>query len=202
MPKKHKKMGSIPQKYGYCIDCADRKRKLVISSRCIYHYKRYRAKISIEKRKKREQIPAKTSDILHLRTRNQWYRDRGFELTGACAACGGPTCKGHPKFEKFSVAHIFPKAIFPSVELHNLNYIELCFWDNNCHGNYDNQGIETIVDTPAWPIMVKRFHVFEHLLSDEEKSKKFYKKFKKFADAHRDGIPEEIEDKEGSAGRV
>jgi hypothetical protein len=178
----------INAKIGYCLDCPEASpMKPLIAKRCQFHYKIFRSKVNSEKRiAKHPIICANKVSAYRFVSRAKWFKERANDLTGVCAACGSRSCKDDPKYEKFSIAHIFPKAYFPSVELHKDNFIELCFWDLNCHGQYDNQGIETIVGTPAWLIMVKRFHAFEHLLTDEEKTRKFYKKFKQLADENRD----------------
>lgn len=70
---------------------------------------------------------------------NRWFNERRKEMTGFCANCGGKSCKNDDKYFKFSIAHILPKAYFGSVKTHADNWIELCFWGQSCHTNYDNK---------------------------------------------------------------
>lgn len=67
-----------------------------------------------------------------------WFEDRRKEMTGRCLHCGGISCKDNDKYFKFSIAHILPKRLFASVATHPLNWVELCFWSNSCHTNFDN----------------------------------------------------------------
>lgn len=71
---------------------------------------------------------------------DEWFIERRKELTGKCAHCGGQSCKHDNMYFKHSIAHILPKrpGMFPSIQTHPDNFIELCFWGNNCHGNYDS----------------------------------------------------------------
>lgn len=71
----------------------------------------------------------------------QWFEDRHKEMKGVCQHCGGKTQKGKENY-KNSIAHIFPKAYFKSIATHPLNSIELCFYNNSCHTNYDNNMLD------------------------------------------------------------
>lgn len=86
----------------------------------------------------------------------RWFEDRRKELTGRCAHCGGRSCKDSDQYWKFSVAHILPKNIFKSVATHPLNYIELCFFNNSCHTNFDNKTLD-IMDLNCFDTVIKRF---------------------------------------------
>jgi len=104
----------------------------------------------------------------------QWFKARRKELTGTCqCGCGKPSQKKDDTFFRGSCCHIFPKAIFESVMYHPLNCVERAMF-GGCHHNLDNQGIE------RWPAMAdfddikERFHVLAPLLTDGERSNKFY----------------------------
>jgi len=73
----------------------------------------------------------------------QWFNDRHKEMKGACKNCGSKTQKGQPNY-KNSVAHILPKAYFPSIATHPDNFIELCFYSQSCHTNMDNKTLDLI----------------------------------------------------------
>lgn len=91
-------------------------------------------------------------------TLDQWFLERRKEMTGKCAHCGGST----PKFDDFSykasIAHILPKrpGIFPSVMTHVDNWIELCSWGNNCHGNFD-AGMLNLMDLNCFDEVIEKF---------------------------------------------
>ena len=86
----------------------------------------------------------------------RWFIERRKELIGFCAHCGAKSCKDSDQYFKFSIAHILPKAIFKSVATHPLNYIELCFWNNSCHTNYDNKTLD-IMDLNCFDTVIQRF---------------------------------------------
>src|ERR1700761_316449 len=86
----------------------------------------------------------------------RWFEDRRKELTGVCAHCGGRSCKDSDQYWKFSIAHILPKNIFHSVKTHPLNYIELCFFNNSCHTNFDNKTLD-VMDLNCFDTVIERF---------------------------------------------
>jgi|SRR5580693_4469369 hypothetical protein len=86
----------------------------------------------------------------------RWFEDRRKELTGICAHCGGRSCKDSDQYWKFSIAHILPKAIFKSVATYPLNFIELCFFNNSCHTNFDNKTLD-IMDLNCFDTVIQRF---------------------------------------------
>lgn len=86
----------------------------------------------------------------------RWFEDRRKELTGRCAHCGGRSCKDSDQYWKFSIAHILPKAYFPSVATHKDNFIELCFFNNSCHTRMDDKTLD-ITEMNCWDTIVERF---------------------------------------------
>jgi hypothetical protein len=102
-----------------------------------------------------------------------WFFERGKEMEGTCVNCGGKTCKGDLKYEKFSAAHLLSKAIFPSVATHPLNFAELCFWGNSCHTNFDNLGYENCKEKmpKLWAYLVDRFQKIYPMIAEDERHK-------------------------------
>lgn len=86
----------------------------------------------------------------------RWFEERRKELTGQCAHCGGHSCRDNDQYWKFSIAHILPKNIFKSVATHPLNFIELCFFNNSCHTNYDNKTLD-IMELNCFDLVIQRF---------------------------------------------
>jgi len=65
------------------------------------------------------------------------------KLTGKCLFCGSKTMKDDDEKFHFSIAHLLPKRPvnsggFPSIATNEDNWIELCFWGNNCHHGFDS----------------------------------------------------------------
>lgn len=101
-------------------------------------------------------------------TLNDWFKERAKEMTGICKHCGSPTQKGQKNY-KCSVAHILPKAYFPSVATHPDNWIELCFWGNSCHTNFDHSMID-IMDLNCFDEVIEKFvRIYPSIAKDERK---------------------------------
>lgn len=98
----------------------------------------------------------------------RWFEERRKELTGRCAHCGGRSCKDSDQYWKFSVAHILPKIIFKSVATHPLNYIELCFFNNSCHTNFDNKTLD-IMDLNCFDLVIQRFVAIYPIIATKER---------------------------------
>lgn len=98
----------------------------------------------------------------------RWFLDRRDEMVGYCANCGKPSCKNDDKYYKHSIAHILPKAYFPSVATHPSNWIELCFWGNSCHTNMDNKTLD-LSEMACWDVIVKRFQEIYPSISKNER---------------------------------
>lgn len=86
----------------------------------------------------------------------RWFEDRRKEMKGYCLHCNGNTAKRDDKWYRASVAHILPKRLFKSVATHKSNWIELCMWGNNCHGNYDNNMLD-LIDLNCFDTVIERF---------------------------------------------
>jgi hypothetical protein len=72
---------------------------------------------------------------------DRWFKERHKEMTGRCQNCMGKTEKDGRHY-KCSIAHILPKAYFPSVATHPSNFLELCFYGKSCHTNMDNKMLD------------------------------------------------------------
>lgn len=87
---------------------------------------------------------------------DRWFQARRKEMKGYCIHCGEKTTKHQDQWYKCSIAHILPKNLFKSVKTHPLNWIELCFWKNNCHANYDNHILD-ITELNCYDLVIERF---------------------------------------------
>jgi len=99
---------------------------------------------------------------------DRWYKDRRKELDGHCHHCKGVSCKDSDKYYKFSICHILPKAYFPSVVTHPSNFVELCFWNKNCHGNMDNKMLD-LIEMNCWDEIVTKFCIMYPSIAENEK---------------------------------
>lgn len=87
---------------------------------------------------------------------DRWFQARRKEMGGRCLHCNEKTTMHQDQWYKSSIAHILPKRLFKSVATHPLNWIELCFWKNNCHGNYDNHTLD-IIELNCYDLVIERF---------------------------------------------
>lgn len=102
---------------------------------------------------------------------NRWFHARRLEMTGVCCHCGNATTAYSDQYFKFSICHILPKAYFPSVATHPLNWIELCFWgDNSCHTNMDNKTLD-LTEMNCWDEIVEKFIAIYPSIAQKEKKR-------------------------------
>lgn len=103
----------------------------------------------------------------------RWYLDRRIEMTGICMHCGGETCKWDDLRYKWSLAHILPKDPiygFPSIMTHPANCLELCYWNNSCHTNYDNK-ILLVTQMNCFDIIIERFQEIYPFIAPNERAR-------------------------------
>lgn len=99
---------------------------------------------------------------------DRWFKERRKEMTGKCHHCNGVSCKHDDKYYKFSICHILPKAYFPSIATHPSNFVELCFWNKNCHGNMDNNMLD-LIEMNCWDEIVTKFCIMYPSIAEKEK---------------------------------
>jgi len=126
------------------------------------------------KEKKRYVIPRKSAKRIEQEKEyndcglSDWFAERRKEMTGRCWHCNNKTMKDNDEKYHFSIAHILPKAYFPSIATHPFNFIELCSYGNNCHGNMDNKTLD-IIDMNCWAEIVQRVAIMYPLIAKEER---------------------------------
>jgi len=158
---------TIQQKKLICKDCNDGIEKPIIAGRCQYHYKLYRSKVSLEKRKINylKNTPENLDLQKEIEKLQLWFSDRRKEMIGGCENCGKRSCKDNEKFWKWSIAHVLPKSIFKSVNKSQFNWIELCV---DCHNTYDRDW-ETASKMPVFKLAIEKFNLFKDQIAEEEK---------------------------------
>jgi len=98
----------------------------------------------------------------------RWFKDKRELMTGFCSHCGGKSCKDNSGYYKFSIAHILPKAYFKSVATHPDNWIELCFFGNSCHTNFDQLTLD-ITDLSCFDTVIEKFVRIYPSIAKEER---------------------------------
>lgn len=101
-----------------------------------------------------------------------WFEEHRELMTGICAHCGGPSSAHDDQRYTFSICHILPKRkdMFPSVENHPDNWIELCYWAPSCHDNFDN-GTLDLIDMHCFDTIIERFLKMYPVLTDVERAR-------------------------------
>ncbi len=111
--------------------------------------------------------------------KEKWFKRRRQEMVGTCqCGCGMPSSKYDDKNFRSSVCHIFPQRLFPSIQYHHLNWVERKFWatyeTSACHTNMDNKSMDLWPNFADWDDIKEKYHQLVPLLTDEERSQKFY----------------------------
>lgn len=88
--------------------------------------------------------------------KDRWFKERRKEMGGKCLHCGEKSCKHQDDWYHCSICHILPKGLFKSIATHPLNWIELCFWDKNCHAQFDDFKLD-ITELNCYDLVVERF---------------------------------------------
>lgn len=99
---------------------------------------------------------------------NRWFIERREEMTGRCKHCLGKTEKRNDLTYKCSIAHILPKAYFKSVATHPDNWVELCFYQNSCHTNFDNYTLD-MMELNCFDEVLEKFLRMYPSIAEEEK---------------------------------
>lgn len=99
-------------------------------------------------------------------------------MTGRCAFCNGETEKNNDETFHFSLAHLLGKASFPSVATHPDNVIELCYYGESCHTNFDHGTItwQFLYDSAEWPMIKDKLLKVLPAVAANERSQKLYSK--------------------------
>lgn len=99
----------------------------------------------------------------------RWFEKQRERMTGKCAHCGGKTQKHDPKTFYYSIAHLLPKSLFKSIATHDENWLELCYYGNSCHANYDNHMID-ITDLNCFDLVIEKIvKLYPHIAKEERR---------------------------------
>lgn len=172
-------MSSIKPKKGQCIDCVargDKKEKYITAGRCGIHYPQYRNFINRNKKVKAiaKVVPMfKTKGLANTLEASielaKWFKEKE-ELVAAnpfCSECG----EFIPPFRyRHAVAHIFPKALFPSVASAEWNFLILAA--GCCHDK--SHTIQSFKKMKVWPEAVRRYNTFKDQITETHKYKTLF----------------------------
>lgn len=114
----------------------------------------------------------------------QWYKARRKNLTGTCqCGCGSLSQKKDDLYFRHSIAHIFPKRLFPSVMYHPLNFVERRFW-GGCHSVMDDTSMDRWPGMADFEDIKEKFFILAPLLTPEERTTNFYTRLEKLVYAN------------------
>lgn len=131
-------------------------------------------KQSEKKKKEIEEAKAAGTD----KEMDKFFNEQRPKMTGVCqCGCGEKSQKKDDTFFRHCICHIFPKSVFKSIATHPLNWVERKFWGGD-HTNFDEGGMDKWPLMADWDDIKTKFRVLEKLLTEQEKSKKFYNKLK------------------------
>lgn len=99
----------------------------------------------------------------------RWFQSQRSNMKGVCSHCGGKTQKNDDKTFHYSICHILPKNLFKSVATNDDNWIELCYYNNSCHSNFDNNMID-IIDLNCFDEVVEKVtRMYPHIAPEERR---------------------------------
>lgn len=151
----------------------EERRKHIEAGRPLKQKKSYQIPKVSEKRKAKikEQAAEGTDSEMDL-----FFQSQRKGMTGRCLFCNGDTMKKDDEKFHFSLAHLLPKSVFKSVATHPSILIELCFYGESCHTNFDNGMItwEFIKDSKEWDIISEKLMEVLPLVAEEERKNKLY----------------------------
>lgn len=110
---------------------------------------------------------------------DDWFEERRKEMTGVCIFCSGKTEKDNDNEYRRSIAHLFPKrrTMFPSIATHPMNCLELCFYGESHHTNFDNANRKIDFKAikkkypDAWEVIVDKTRILYSAMTSEERTR-------------------------------
>lgn len=143
---------------GLCPNCTDSRPKSLISGLCQYHYWGNKRSATASPTRRRPPLRGGVYESPEDQEQDAWYDHRIILMTGRCWNCGEIIVTSNRKFAKAAISHIFAKETFPSIAMHDLNYLELgaaC----GCHRKWEKSWVSA-ESLKVFPLAVERFVVF------------------------------------------
>lgn len=137
--------------------------------------------IAKQSEKKKKEVAANRDQDELL---DKFYEDARKKLTGICqCGCAHKSQKNDDTFYRHCICHIFPKAKFPTIARHPLNWVERTFWQGH-HTNFDEQGMDKWPLMADWEDIKEKFYILAECLTDQERAMKFYTKLESLVYDH------------------
>lgn len=95
---------------------------------------------------------------------DRWFKERRKEMVGVCCECGKASFKNNDKQYKWSICHITPKSLVPSVATNEFNFLELCWLH---HQEFDNT-FDRAAAMMCFGEVKQKFQLFKHLIPPQE----------------------------------
>ena len=128
------------------------------------------AKVSVKKQAEVEADKAARNGDETVK--QKWFAEQRPLLSEYCGCgCGQRTMKVNDEKFCFSVAHVLAQRLFPSVQFHPENWVSRAW---ACHDKFDNSTINSWPQMADWGEIKLKFKILEPILTEKEKSRKFY----------------------------
>jgi hypothetical protein len=137
--------------------------------------------VGLEKQKENRQTAMAGREI-DKKALDLWFHNIQYSISPGTCHCWECNAYIPAGFIGCATAHIFPKKDFYSVRTHESNYLIL--GAGCCHDK--SHKINSFKKMGIWRDAVDRFLLFEHLLTEKEKSLKYYTLFR---DAAKESFP-------------
>lgn len=130
-------------------------------------------KVQIKNRNKRVALASKVRKAQRetdgTEERELWFLFQRQKMTGVCqeGGCKESTNKNNDVYFRWSICHIVPKSLVPSVSTHPHNCIELC-WQH--HSEFDAT-FDKASKMQCFAETKRRFELFKHLIPADEMRK-------------------------------
>lgn len=96
-----------------------------------------------------------------------WFVEQRPKMQNCCIECGERTNKNNDKYFHWSICHIAPKSLVPSVALNKDNWVELCWLH---HQEFDST-FEKAAAMMCFTEVKQKFQLFKHLIPADEMRK-------------------------------
>ena len=137
----------IKTKFGICPQCNDGKEKAILDGLCLYHYKKSKAEIYLQRKKERlkkkvlngmDKKPTKAETI--KKNLDHWFRFHMVHSKRVCENCGLSLAHYNQNDWFGCQHHVLEKSIFPTVAANISNHMVLGKWccHNQWHSSYLN----------------------------------------------------------------
>lgn len=146
---------------GWCWSCVPEEIKIKVGNKRRLAQKKKNSRLSQVAKLRTAQKELTGENELDL-----WYLARKYEMVDRCTepGCTKRTNKFSEKYYRWSVCHIVPKSLVPSVATHFYNFVELC---QDHHNEYDST-FDKAKNLKCFPEIKRRFGLFQHLIPADE----------------------------------